>query len=115
MPKPSSVTDHDILEAALSGLQTQLQQTNERIAAIRARLGHRPRRTPAATDGAGQAAPKRRTMSAAARRRIGLAQKRRWAAARQEKAEPEKSAGRERKFSMAGLKAISRRQPETIR
>jgi hypothetical protein len=45
-------------------------------------------------------------MSASARRRIALAQKKRWAAAREQKAEAEKPPEKKRKFSMAGLKAI---------
>ena len=83
MPK-SIITDHEILEAALVGLQHSLASVDEKIKEIRSRLGGKAVRKaaapiPAATAAPAAAAPKR-TMSASARRRIAAAQKKRWAA-----------------------------------
>src|SRR6476646_462272 len=94
MPNHSPITDHEILEAALSGLQSQLQQINEKMGSIRSRLGIRGPRLPVvSTDGA-QAIPKKRTMSAAARKRIGEATRKRWAAFRAGKNEAAKPAAK---------------------
>jgi hypothetical protein len=69
--------DNSLLAAALVGYESQLQKINDAIAEIRSQLGQRPGRSPARV----VAAPKtRRTMSAAARKRIAAAQKKRWAA-----------------------------------
>jgi hypothetical protein len=70
--------DHSILEAALVGYQFQLKAVQEKIAVLRAQMGHKAAHatvSPASTDGA----PKKRTMSASARKRIAAAQKKRWA------------------------------------
>ena len=68
--------DPAILEAALSGLQQRLSETERQIAEVKSRLRGSVRRAPSAAPA--PAKPKR-TMSAAARRRIAAAQKRRWA------------------------------------
>ncbi len=78
MPRPQAL-DRAILEAALEGLQRRLEDTNDKIAEVKRLIGGRPRaqETPAP---AGAPAPrKKRRMSAAARKRIAEAQKRRWA------------------------------------
>ena len=87
-----SSTDTDLLKAALFGYQIQSERLEATIADIRAQLGHRgPGRHPkAATDGVEQASPKKRTMSPSARKKIALAQKKRWAAFHEEKREPGK-------------------------
>jgi hypothetical protein len=78
--------DTELLKAALFGYQVQQDRLGATIADIQAQLGHRgPGRRPME-----QASPAKRTMSAGARRRIALAQKKRWAAFHKEKAEPEK-------------------------
>ena len=69
--------DTSILAAALRGYQAQLARINERIAAIKKQLG-------TATGGDG-AVRRRRSMSAAARKRIAAAQRARWAAYRKAK------------------------------
>ena len=63
--------DASTLEMALVGYQIERQKIDERIRAIQAQLRGKAGATPAA-------APKR-VLSAAARRRIALAQKKRWA------------------------------------
>ena len=75
MPRGKQL-DPAILEAALDGLQHRLSQTEKQIAEVKARLRGTAKRAPSAAP----APPKpKRTMSAAARRRIAAAQKRRWA------------------------------------
>lgn len=96
--------DENILEMALIGYQAEKTRIETAIAEIRAQLGHRgPERPKAALDGTGPAAPRKRTMSRAARQRIAMAQKKRWAAVREAKAEPKKP---KRKLSAAGRRAI---------
>lgn len=97
--------NHGILSAALSGLEFEKARLEAAISEIKAELGHRaPGRPPKAqTNGAGGVAPKKRTMSASARKRIALAQKRRWAAFHKQTAEPAKP---KRRMSAAGRKAI---------
>ena len=69
--------DHAILEAALVGYQVELQKIQEKITAIRKQLGGRVNiaaQAPAVSDGS----ERRGQMSAAARKRIAEAQKKRW-------------------------------------
>jgi hypothetical protein len=96
-------TDTELLKAALLGYQVQSERIEATIADIQAQLGHRsPGRHPkAATDGIEQASPKKRTMSASARRRIALAQKKRWAAYHEQQAEPVKPASKRKKRKMS--------------
>jgi hypothetical protein len=75
MPKQ---LDRSVLEMALIGYQRSLENIEEKIADIQRQLGIRPPKA-AASVTTGGAKPKRR-MSAVARKRIALAQKRRWAA-----------------------------------
>jgi hypothetical protein len=64
----------EIISAAIAGFEAQKERINSKIAELRNMLNHR--------DGhAAAEAPKvKRKMSAASRRRIALAQKKRWAA-----------------------------------
>jgi len=74
MPRAKRGTDVGILTAALAGLEAQRQRIEDQIARVRALLGKgRGGRL-------GQAAKTRavRQLSAAARKRISSAQKRRW-------------------------------------
>jgi hypothetical protein len=105
--KEMTMDDREILETALIGLQSQLGQINASMSDIRARLGIRgPRPVATSTDGA-QPTPTKRTMSAAARKRIGEATRRRWIAFRKQKAEAAKPAAKpKRKMSAAGRAAI---------
>jgi len=98
--------DESILEMALVGYQSQLAKVSAKIADIKAQLGQRgPGRPKAVAAGTDQAGPqKRRTISKAGRARIAAAQRARWAAAKQQHAEPAKR--KKRKLSAAGLRAI---------
>ena len=65
---------HEIITAAIAGFEAQKQRINSKITELRNMLNHRDGH--AATE-----VPKvKRKMSAASRRRIALAQKKRWAA-----------------------------------
>ena len=71
--------DRSLLEAALAGYMVQHRQIEEKIAALRAQMGGHARGSGAAAP-AGQKTGGHREMSAAARKRIAEAQKKRWAA-----------------------------------
>jgi hypothetical protein len=75
MPKQ---LDRSILEMALIGYQRSLENIQAKIADIQRQLGIRSPKAARAV-AAGEAKPKRQ-MSAGARKRIALAQKKRWAA-----------------------------------
>ena len=76
-----SVTDPSLLQAALEGLQAQKSRITEQIAQVEQLLGHRRGKTAMeSTSGPAAAAPrKRKKLSAAARKRISIAQRKRWA------------------------------------
>ncbi len=88
--------DARILEAALSGLEAQRESISKQIATVQAML-----RQPAPT-------AKKRTMSAATRKRMREAQQRRWAKTRGESAPPAtpKATKPKRKLSAAGRRRI---------
>jgi hypothetical protein len=72
--------DTQLLEMALIGFEAERQKIRAKIDEIKSRLGGRRGRPSAAAAPTASPAPRtRRQMSAAARRRIGAAQKRRWA------------------------------------
>ncbi len=79
--------DPEILRAALVGLQHSLGVIEQRITELRAQLGGHPATAPAATQSAASGGSKR-SLSASARQRIALAQKKRWAAYKAEHATP---------------------------
>src|SRR5438105_15554018 len=97
-------TDQDLLAMALIGYEAQKAKLTEAIRGIQDQLGQRgPGRPPrVATDGA---APAKRVMSVAARRRIAAAQRKRWAAAREGQAKAV-ATPKKRKLSAAGRRAI---------
>src|SRR5712692_349170 len=106
MLRGTRVVDKSILNAALQGLELQRQRIEEHITQVRAMLGIRPRGRPrksALPTFNPQPASRRGTMSAAGRRRIALAQKKRWAKYKKAKAgEPRKHT-----MSVAGRKRIA--------
>ena len=71
--------DNSLFEMALIGYEAERQKIEAAIAAIQRELGGRPKRAAEATAEGAEPQPKRK-MSAAARKRIGEAQKKRWAA-----------------------------------
>lgn len=80
MPRTGRLNDPMILEAALEGLKLQRQRIDEHIAEVQALLGKgRPGR-PTKAAAAAKPAKKKRTFSAAARKRMAEGAKSRWAA-----------------------------------
>jgi hypothetical protein len=73
--------DSSVLEAALVGYQVELTRINQAMAEIRKRIG-------GATSAPGQvSSPRKRELSASARKRIAAAQKKRWAEYHKQKEE----------------------------
>ena len=95
----SGLVDHDLLAMALVGYEAQKAKLDAAIAGIQAQLSRR-----APSSESDPLIPRKRTMSAAGRRRIAAAQRKRWAATKKTNAEP---AAPKRKLSAAGRKAIA--------
>ena len=107
MPRPRKLNP-TVLEAALVGLQAQRKRIAEQIAQVRGMLGQGARQEVANQDGAVR--PRRRR-SAATRKRMAEAQRKRWEAFNRSKATTQ-AAGkvatpRKRTLSAAGRKAIA--------
>jgi peptidoglycan hydrolase CwlO-like protein len=104
---PQQISDKTILEAALVGLEGQRARLDEQINSIKKMIGSTKGavKTPAP---AKEAPRRKRVLSAAARKRIAEAQKKRWAAFRKQEGEPEaapaakKRAGRKSRVAKAG-------------
>ena len=105
---PTQELTAQILAAAIEGFEAEKRRIDEQIAEVRQMLDG-GRSEPAA-------APKppggtQRTMSAAARKRIGDAQRKRWAQSKKPSEQPTQSAttseSPKRKFSAAGRRAIA--------
>src|SRR5215472_19126701 len=102
MPRPPFI-DATVLRMALVGYEQEKTRIEAQIADIHSRLGTA---NPSFTVTAGTA-PKKRRLSAAARKRISAATTARWLAYRKQKAGAEKPPEEpKRKLSAAGLRAI---------
>jgi hypothetical protein len=90
----------EIISAAIAGFEAQKQHINSKIAELRNMLDHR--------DGAAEAPKRKRKISAASRRRIALAQKKRWAAIKgqSQAISPAGSEPPKRRISEEGMKRI---------
>jgi hypothetical protein len=103
--------DNEILAAAIEGFEAQKTRLDARIAEIRQKLGGTVSSEETAAE-APETGRKRRKMSAAARKRIADAQKKRWAAVRKESgstapaAKSEAAPKAKRRLSAAGRKRI---------
>ena len=99
-----SMSNAEVLEAALFGLERQRSEIEEKMAELRRQIGGdragQPRRASVKVDSAAPAVKKRR-LSAAARRRIAEAQRKRWAAIKKAASAPKK-----RRISAAGRARI---------
>ena len=101
--------DPSILEAALVGYTAERQKIQEKMTAIRKHRGGRVNIATPVTVASNGSGPKRR-MSAAARKRIALAQKKRWAefhAMKKRHALTAKKAAPKRKLSPARRAALA--------
>ena len=93
-----------LLAMALVGYESEKAKIVAAIAEIRAQLGQRgPGRPRVVANETEQTVTAKRTMSASARRRIAMAQRKRWAAIKKAQATPSKP---KRKLSAAGRKSI---------
>jgi valyl-tRNA synthetase len=103
---PTQKLTTEILTAAIEGFESQKRRIDAQIAEIRAVLPG-GRTEPAATKEVPKG--KRRKLSAAARKRISDAQRKRWAASKDasQPAAASNSPKRKRKLSAAGRRAIS--------
>lgn len=99
MPTKLSV---EILNAAIAGFEEQKKRLDSQIAELRQQLNGSPAET------GGSESTKRRTMSAAARKRIAAAQRKRWAQARKPESavKAEAPARKKRRLSASGRRAI---------
>ena len=89
MPRPvKSLQDSSFLSAALEGLEIQKKRIEAQIEQVKAMLGGRGARLSAGAVGAKPA--QKRLLSPEARKRIAMAQKRRWAEYRKKQASQDK-------------------------
>jgi hypothetical protein len=95
-----SKLNSEMITAAIAGYEAQKTRIEDRIAEIQALLTGRSARKASAPDTPGR---KRRKMSAAGRKAIAEAQRKRWAA---KKAAPAAAPKKKRRLSAAGRKAI---------
>jgi hypothetical protein len=103
------MSDLEVLESALVGLEHQRSQIDEQMGELRRQLGIRPSRV--STDGSVSSAAtapvrKRRRISAAGRRRIAEAQRKRWAALKPATAQKPTPAKKKRRISAEGRARI---------
>ena len=105
MASPKSNTD--ILTAAIQGFEQQKVLIDSHIAELRAMLSGAPQESGAAPDPTKNT---RRKMSAAARKRIGEAQRKRWSASKDQSVSPSPATSEgskpKRELSAAGKAAI---------
>jgi len=102
---PTHKLTAEILHAAIEGLESQKQRIDAQIAELRQMLTGTPTGTAATPEGP---KGKRRKMSAAARKRIGDAQRKRWAESKKTSSPVAPEAPKpKRKLSAAGRKAIA--------
>ncbi len=91
MARGRNVEDLDTLQMALVGYQIERQKIDDKIREIQSQLKGRRVTIPSAGPVAKKAAGVKRVLSPAARRRIALAQKKRWAEHRKRAAQAAKA------------------------
>jgi hypothetical protein len=103
MPTPKLT--NEILQAAIDGFEAQKQRIDAQIAALRQSMSGAPEEPAAAAPPSGR---KRRKMSAAGRKRIAEAQRKRWAGIKKDSDKPAaaKPAKKKRKLSPEGRRRI---------
>jgi hypothetical protein len=83
--------DHSLLEMALVGYEAAKKKIEDKIKEIRAQLGGK-RVSAKSASSSGEGEPARRKLSAAARKRIAVAQRKRWREHRKAAAQAAKGA-----------------------
>jgi hypothetical protein len=104
---PASNLSSEILTAALEGLEVRRQRIEQQISAVRSLLRQPGRSTDAAVQ-----QPRKRILSAEARKRIAAAQRKRWATAKKAAAEGQSSENGTRAAKKA-TKSTARKRPNT--
>jgi hypothetical protein len=94
---------NEMIEAAIHGFESQKQHIDSQIGELRAMLSGRTKRSTSDSHPVGR---KKRGMSAAGRRAIAEAQRKRWAAVKAQSATPKVLKKTKRKLSAAGKAAI---------
>ena len=92
MARGRSVEDVSMLQMALVGYQIEKQRVESKIQELQGKL--KGRGTAMSPASGAPAAPRRRELSEAARKRIAMAQKRRWAEHRKRAAQSAKGQGK---------------------
>jgi hypothetical protein len=110
-PSGRLTNDPELLAAALVGYEQQRREIIEKIEDIQRRVGGRGMRSGASTTN-GALPARKRTMSAAARKRIAEAQRKRWATYRdgQEPAAAKKTAPARKARPMRRMSAAARKR-----
>ena len=102
MARSRSIEDLSTLQMALVGFQIEKQRIETKIQEINGQL--KGKRAAMPSNGA-EAAPRKRELSPAARRRIAMAQKRRWAEHRKRAAQAKAQAGKPQAAKASGAGA----------
>src|SRR5690349_12342816 len=97
---------NEIINAAIFGFEEQKRRLDAQIAELRAMLSPGPNGSAGSTRPAEPAVRDKQGMSAAARKAIAEAQRKRWAAAKGQSIEPVAAKRPKRKLSAAGKAAI---------
>jgi hypothetical protein len=92
MARGRSIEDVDTLQMAMVGYQIEKQRIEAKIQELQGVLKGKRSAAPAASGG--DAAPRKRELSPAARKRIAMAQKRRWAEHRKRAAQAKAQASK---------------------
>jgi hypothetical protein len=100
---PTSKLTHEVINAAILGFEEQKRRIDVQIADLRTMLSGAPAEAAAPSEPSERP---RRKVSAAGRRAMALAQKKRWAAKKAESAPATPAAKPKRKMSAAGKAAI---------
>src|SRR5689334_19866561 len=88
----STSQDLTTLQMALVGYELERQKIDDKIKELRAAIGGRRVSAPSSGAAKAEETPRKRNLSAAARRRIAMAQKKRWAEHRKKAAAEAKAA-----------------------
>jgi len=94
MARGRSTEDVDMLQMALVGFQMEQRRIQGKIQELQAQLKGKRSTTPSGTSDE-PAAPRKRELSEAARKRIAMAQKRRWAEHRKRAAQAKMQQGKQ--------------------
>lgn len=102
MARGRSIEDVTTLQMALVGYQIERQRIEAKINELQSLLKGKRAAMPAATGNSDGEAPRKRELSEAARKRIAMAQKRRWAEHRKRAAQAKAQAAKSQNAKASG-------------